>query len=111
MTHPNEAVDISREACESEFPNTKHPHGEMIMALRAALDRAEADKAAAVDAERAACTDEMRLALAAAVAGERERCAMIAKMFDTVLVDTSGGTWKIQPTFDAVAAAIREAPQ
>ena len=34
--------------------------------LSRALDQAEADKAAAVDAERAACTDEMRLALAAA---------------------------------------------
>ena len=35
-------TDISREAVESEFHNTKQPHGEMMRALRAALDTAEA---------------------------------------------------------------------
>lgn len=35
-------IDISRDAVEREFPNTKQPHGEMMRALRAALDAAEA---------------------------------------------------------------------
>jgi hypothetical protein len=38
-------IDISRDAVEREFPNTKQPHGEMMRALRAALD-AEAAVAA-----------------------------------------------------------------
>ena len=45
-------IDISREACERLFHDTRYPHGEMILALRTALDAAEADKTRAVDAER-----------------------------------------------------------